>query len=98
MGDHLDQAGVVLGPSILGQSTTFLSNVFPKETRIVLETTAAFGFMLFIFLIGVKVDPIMVYRTGKPLGTALAENLIALLKYLCRCFSLFPDYRRMFLP
>uniref|UniRef100_A0A166DC71 Cation/H(+) antiporter C-terminal domain-containing protein n=1 Tax=Daucus carota subsp. sativus TaxID=79200 RepID=A0A166DC71_DAUCS len=73
-------AGVVLGPSILGQSTTFLSNVFPKETRIVLETTASFGFMLFIFLIGVKVDPIMVYRTGKPLGTALAENLIALLK------------------
>ncbi|KAL8089170.1 hypothetical protein AgCh_038807 [Apium graveolens] len=58
-------AGVFLGPSVLGQSTTFLTNVFPNETRVVLETAAAFAFMLFIFLIGVKVDPTMVFRTGK---------------------------------
>lgn len=65
LGDHLEQAGVFLGPSVLGQSTTFLSNVFPNETRVVLETAAAFSFMLFSFLIGVKVDPTMVFRTGK---------------------------------
>ncbi|KAH7838374.1 hypothetical protein Vadar_025584 [Vaccinium darrowii] len=57
--------GVVLGPSILGQNTAFLTNVFPKKGTYVIDTFSVFGFMLFIFLIGVKLDPSMVLRSGK---------------------------------
>ncbi|CAK9164136.1 unnamed protein product [Ilex paraguariensis] len=57
--------GVILGPSILGQNSTFLVKVFPNKGRVLLETISVFGFMLFIFLIGVKLDPSMVFRSGK---------------------------------
>ncbi|XP_071936100.1 cation/H(+) antiporter 15-like isoform X1 [Coffea arabica] len=57
--------GVILGPSILGQNVTFLERVFPAKGRVVIDTLSIFGLMLFIFLIGVKVDPTMVLRSGK---------------------------------
>uniref|UniRef100_A0A5B7BES5 Putative cation/H(+) antiporter 15-like isoform X1 n=1 Tax=Davidia involucrata TaxID=16924 RepID=A0A5B7BES5_DAVIN len=57
--------GIILGPSILGQNSVFAAYVFPTKSRNVLETLSVFGFMLFIFLIGVKVDPRMVSRSGK---------------------------------
>ncbi|KAJ7964272.1 Cation/H(+) antiporter 15 [Quillaja saponaria] len=57
--------GVVLGPSILGRSSAFANKVFPAKGRSVLETFAFFGFMLFIFLIGVKIDPSIILRSGK---------------------------------
>lgn len=62
---NFDQGGVILGPSILGQNVTFLQRVFPTKGRVVIDTLSIFGLMLFIFLIGVKVDPTMVLRSGK---------------------------------
>ncbi|KAK3022279.1 hypothetical protein RJ639_045386 [Escallonia herrerae] len=57
--------GVILGPSVLGQNSALLTKVFPLQSRVVVDTLSVFGFMLFIFLIGVKVDPTMVFRSGK---------------------------------
>ncbi|KAL6967778.1 hypothetical protein U1Q18_033589 [Sarracenia purpurea var. burkii] len=57
--------GVVLGPSILGQNTAFSAKIFPKRYRNMLDTLSVFGFTLFIFLIGVKMDASMVLRSGK---------------------------------
>lgn len=57
--------GVILGPSILGHNMAFAAKVFPIKGRIVLDTLSVFGFMLFIFLIGVKMDPTMVLKSGR---------------------------------
>lgn len=61
----VNQGGVTLGPSILGHNTAFIDKVFPAKGRPVLDTMAFFGFMLFIFLSGVKIDPTITYRSGK---------------------------------
>ncbi|OWM66648.1 cation/H(+) antiporter 15-like [Punica granatum] len=57
--------GVILGPSVLGLNASFVSKVFPAKGRGVFDTFALFGFMLFVFLIGVKIDPFIVLRSGK---------------------------------
>ncbi|KAG7946703.1 hypothetical protein I3843_14G054800 [Carya illinoinensis] len=58
-------SGVILGPSVLGRSAEFAANVFPTKGNTLLETFAIFGFMLFIFLIGVKMDPTIILKSGK---------------------------------
>ncbi|KAL8525809.1 hypothetical protein ACS0TY_015160 [Phlomoides rotata] len=67
-------AGVLLGPSVLGQNMSYLSRVFPRKSRIVLDTVSVFGFMLFAFLIGVKMDLSMVVKSGKK---AMAVGILA---------------------
>ncbi|KAI4315970.1 hypothetical protein L6164_023993 [Bauhinia variegata] len=57
--------GMTLGPSILGRSPAFTEKVFPARARSLLETFAFFGFMLFVFLVGVKIDPSIVLRSDK---------------------------------
>ncbi|GAV58660.1 Na_H_Exchanger domain-containing protein, partial [Cephalotus follicularis] len=57
--------GVILGPSVLGHDTSLAAKVFSFKGRNVLETLSVFGFMLFIFQIGVKMDPAMSLRSGK---------------------------------
>lgn len=59
------QGGVILGPSVLGHSAAFAAQVFPPKGTTLLETLALFGFMLFIFLIGVKMDPTIIFKSGK---------------------------------
>jgi Kef-type K+ transport system membrane component KefB len=59
------QGGVILGPSVLGHNAAFAAKVFPPKGTTVLETLALFGFMLFIFLIGVKMDPTTIFKSGK---------------------------------
>lgn len=61
--DH--QGGIVLGPSFLGRNTEFASNFFPAKGRNLLQTFSAFGFMLCVFLLGVKMDPYMILNSGK---------------------------------
>lgn len=61
----LSQAGVVLGPSVLGRSSSFASNMFPTRAKGIFDTFAMFGFMLFIFQIGVKIDPSILLQSGK---------------------------------
>ncbi|KAF2292193.1 hypothetical protein P3X46_022173 [Hevea brasiliensis] len=57
--------GVILGPSVLGYNLNFAEKVFPSKGRTTLETLSVFGFILFLFLIGVKTDPTVVLRSGK---------------------------------
>ncbi|KAK7321400.1 hypothetical protein VNO77_32014 [Canavalia gladiata] len=58
-------AGMVVGPSILGYFDGVRKMLFPKKSFYITETIAFFGSMIFMFLIGIKVDPIMLLRAGK---------------------------------
>lgn len=71
----------------------FLDEVFPRKSRLVLDTISIFGFILFIFLIGVKIDPSMVLRPSKKalavgiLGFFLPFGLAASAVFLLDRFS-----------
>ncbi|KAK7289904.1 hypothetical protein RIF29_03931 [Crotalaria pallida] len=57
--------GVTLGPSVLGNNSAFSDKVFPSKAKNVLDTLAFFGFLLFVFQLGVKIDPTTIYRSPK---------------------------------
>ncbi|GJN14695.1 hypothetical protein PR202_gb01550 [Eleusine coracana subsp. coracana] len=57
--------GIILGPSVLSRSPAFREVVFPPRGEPVLNTVATFGLMYVIFLIGVRMDPMLVVRSGR---------------------------------
>ncbi|XP_010251667.1 PREDICTED: cation/H(+) antiporter 15-like [Nelumbo nucifera] len=57
--------GIILGPSVLGKSPGFAEALFPTVGKTVLDTLSVFGFVLFIFQIGIKMDPGRVLRSGR---------------------------------
>ncbi|XP_028093145.1 cation/H(+) antiporter 15-like [Camellia sinensis] len=69
--------GVVLGPSILGQSEEFAKAMFPLRSVMVLETMANVGLLYFLFLIEVEMDPAVIHRTGrKALAIAIGGMIL----------------------
>ena len=44
------QAGVILGPSVMGQVGTWAGTVFPGRSLLTLETVAHLGLLYFLFL------------------------------------------------
>ncbi|KAH0645898.1 hypothetical protein KY284_033782 [Solanum tuberosum] len=57
--------GVILGPSVLGRSSTFANTIFPQRSVMVLETMANIGLLYFLFLIGVEMDIAVLRRNSK---------------------------------
>ncbi|KAJ0049006.1 hypothetical protein Pint_15054 [Pistacia integerrima] len=65
--------GILLGPSVLGRSKSFLQTVFPSKSLTVLDTMANFGLIFFMFLVGLELNLKSLRQTGKKaLGIAIA--------------------------
>ncbi|KAL3732425.1 hypothetical protein ACJRO7_029144 [Eucalyptus globulus] len=57
--------GILLGPSVLGRSKAMASIIFPARSETIIETFTMFGVMLFLFCLGVKMDPATMLRPGR---------------------------------
>uniref|UniRef100_A0A0E0PP51 Uncharacterized protein n=1 Tax=Oryza rufipogon TaxID=4529 RepID=A0A0E0PP51_ORYRU len=58
-------AGVILGPSVMGQVSTWAVKVFPERSLLTLETVAHLGLLYFLFLVGLEMDVNTIRRSGK---------------------------------
>ncbi|CAM0954951.1 unnamed protein product [Alopecurus aequalis] len=58
-------AGVILGPSLMGQVGTWADTVFPLRSLLTLETVAHLGLLYFLFLVGLEMDVNVIKRSGK---------------------------------
>ncbi|KAJ2714207.1 K(+)/H(+) antiporter [Coemansia spiralis] len=54
--------GIVLGPTVLGRWEAFATNVFPKESLTNLSLVSNFGLVLFLFMVGLELDPRILKR------------------------------------
>ncbi|XP_050245757.1 cation/H(+) antiporter 15-like [Quercus robur] len=57
--------GIVLGPSILGKDEVLADTIYPGRSMYTIRTIGAFASMLFMFIVGVKMDLSMVTKSGK---------------------------------
>ena len=71
-------AGIVLGPSLLGLFwPEAMSTLFPDSSLPVLKMLSEIGLLLFMFLIGLELDPKLLRgRTGASIGIGLASIVV----------------------
>ncbi|XP_047173653.1 cation/H(+) antiporter 15-like, partial [Vigna umbellata] len=87
-GNACIQAGLLTGPTFLGRILC-LNNLFCQRPIYVTQAISLFGMTMFLFLMGVKVDPLLVFRTGKKTwAIGLCSCLLPLVFSLCLAYIL----------
>lgn len=72
-----NQTGIILGPTFLGQISSFTEALFPPEGEVFLNTLATVGYIFFMFLSGLKMDPRMIMTAGSGTMTAWTVGVLA---------------------
>ncbi|CAG8638357.1 5239_t:CDS:2 [Cetraspora pellucida] len=68
--------GIILGPSVMGRIPGFKEVIFPDPSLTYLNLLANLGLILFLFIIGVELNPIMLIRNAKTAVTISAAGII----------------------
>lgn len=59
------QSGISIGPSVLSRMGWFKAPFFSDKEKLVVEVMSKFGIMFAAFLIGLKMDPGLLKRSGR---------------------------------
>jgi Kef-type K+ transport system membrane component KefB len=51
--------GIILGPSAIGKNTKYMDRIFPASSLTSLSIVANLGLVLYLFLVGMELDPKM---------------------------------------
>ncbi|KAL2975841.1 hypothetical protein AAZX31_14G185200 [Glycine max] len=82
-------AGMLTGPSILGQIKNLKDLFFTPKPFYICETISLYGTMIFLFLMAVKVDVSMVMRMGKKIWViGVCSCVLPLLFTICAALIL----------
>jgi len=57
--------GIILGPSVMGNIPGFSKTIFPNETRPHLVLLSNVGLILFLFIIGVELNPKVLRKNAR---------------------------------
>ncbi|RDY04398.1 Cation/H(+) antiporter 24, partial [Mucuna pruriens] len=57
--------GVIVGPSFLGRSRWFQRHMATASTKFLMDNLGVMGFMFFLFIYGVKMDPGLLKKSGR---------------------------------
>ena len=77
-GFECDQTGIAMGPSILGKFSALAATIYPRKNLYLIKTLGNFACLLYMFLVGVKMDLSMVTKSGKALVIGLCAFLLSL--------------------
>ncbi|XP_022764455.1 cation/H(+) antiporter 15-like [Durio zibethinus] len=68
--------GMIFGPSFIGHNRQIADNLFPKTSSTVINIFAGFGIIFFLFVTGVKTDPVLMVRPGRKAAIIGSSALI----------------------
>ncbi|XP_061359927.1 cation/H(+) antiporter 24 [Gastrolobium bilobum] len=57
--------GMIIGPSVLGRSKWFQRHMMPATAQFLVNNLGVMGFMFFLFIYGVKMDPGLLRKSGR---------------------------------
>ncbi|TMW98609.1 hypothetical protein EJD97_003809 [Solanum chilense] len=86
-------AGLILGSTFLGRYKSYQEKMFPLPSQSILGALTTFGFLLFLFLSGVKMDTSMTRKIGKrALVIGFLNHLAPLITGMITVFALSSDF------
>ncbi|KAK9154040.1 hypothetical protein Sjap_001520 [Stephania japonica] len=85
------QAGIIIGPSVLSRNKTFAKAMFPDNGSLEYQTMSVLAMVLFIFVVGVRMDTVMVKNAEKKMLYAGLLGMVVPFVLVCATAFIFQD-------